>query len=478
MSNATASAALPPDDAGTAGIEHTLQVPSEGSAVPPAGGGKSASSGRKKRQEMPKDYSEIEQLLKRYVLLYGSKTVYDKDKHIIIGLDAMAAAFPTWFKYWKEHPERQMLDQDRVVFEPEGKLKQGYLNLWRGWQMKPKKGDCSKLLDLLVYLCGDDAAVFEWVVRWLAYPLRNPGTKMQTALILHGDEGSGKNLFFEAMKRIYGPYGTIIGQDQLEAQWNGWLSGKLFAVADEVVSRQEIRHHKGRLKSYVTGTEIIINEKFIQGRTERNCLNFVFLSNEIQPLSIDESDRRHLVIYTPPAKPREYYSAVKAEIDSGGIEALYHYLMHDVDMVDFTDHTKPLMTEAKRRLINISLSSPHQFFLEWSTGQLPVPFVSCRTRDLYQAYKRWCDKTGDRFPFPMARMKAEIERKIPAKIARIGDEKTQASCFIVNPGLRRPDQTEAAWMLAAVEVFVEALQTFSRGWNQGFDSSEVGNDRS
>lgn len=451
-----------------------MSGPPEEGARKPAGKPRRSPTGRAKRQEMPKDYSELERLLKRFVLLYGSKTVYDKEKHIIIGLDAMAAAFPTWHKAWKEHPERLMVDQDHVVFEPEGKLKQGYLNLWRGWQTKPKKGDCAKLLDLLHHLCGEDSAVFNWVLRWLAYPMRHPGTKMQTALILHGDEGSGKNLFFEAIKRIYGCYGTIIGQDQLENQYNGWLSGKLFAIADEVVSRQEIRHHKGRLKSYVTGTEIIINEKFIQGRSERNCLNFVFLSNEIQPLSIDESDRRHLVIYTPPAKPREYYQAVRAEIDAGGVEALYHFLMHDVDLEDFDAHTKPLMTEAKKRLIVLGLSSPHQFFHEWSGGQLPVPYLSCRTRDLYQAYKRWCDKIGDRFPFPMPRFKAEIERKIPCKIARIGDEKTQASCFIVNPDLRRPEQTEAQWMHAAVQTFVEAMQTFSKSWNQGFDGSEVG----
>jgi putative DNA primase/helicase len=473
MSSATVNAELPPEEGSSAGLEHTLQAPAEGSADAPKAAGKKSSGGQKKRQEMPKDYSEIERLLKRFVLLYGSMSVYDREKHIVIPLNAMAAAFPTWMKYWKEHPERQMVDQDRVVFEPEGKSKAGYLNLWKGWQMKPKKGDCTKILDLLAHLIGEDVEVFQWVLRWLAYPLRNPGTKMQTALILHGDEGSGKNLFFEVVKKIYGCYGIIIGQDQLENQYNGWISSKLFAIADEVVSRQEIRHHKGRLKSYITGSELIINEKFISGRTERNCLNFVFLSNEIQPLSIDESDRRHLVIYTPPAKGREYYQDVRGEIDKGGTEALYHYLMHEVDMADFDAHTKPLMTEAKKRLIGISLSSPHQFYAEWSSGSLPVPYVSCRTRDLYQVYLRWATKTGDRFPYPMVRFKAELERKLSSKIARIDELRTQASCFIVNPDLRLPEQTEAKWLQEAITIFVEHAQTFSKGWNQGFDSSEA-----
>ena len=30
-----------------------------------------------------------------------------------------------------------------------------------------------------------------WVLRWLAYPLQHPGAKMRTAMVVHGDEGSG-----------------------------------------------------------------------------------------------------------------------------------------------------------------------------------------------------------------------------------------------------------------------------------------------
>jgi putative DNA primase/helicase len=472
---------LPPDDAQPAGMEHTTSGPPEGVASgnvvsiksKQKAKPKTPSSGRGKRAETPKDYSEIERMLARYVLLYGSKTAFDKDKHTIIALDALAAAFPVWFKHWKEHPERKMVDQENLVFAPEGKVAPGFLNLWKGMEVKPKKGSCVLLLELLLHLCGEDMDIWNWVCKWIAFPLKHPGAKMQTALVLHGDEGSGKNLFFETVMSIYGRYGTIIGQDQLESPYNEWASCMLFAIADEVLSRQELRHHKGRLNSYVTGTKIIINEKFIRGRMERNCANFVFMSNETMPLPLSASDRRHLVIFTPPNRGSDFYKSVKAEIDAGGMEALYDYFLKEVELGDFTEHTKPPMTAAKQRLIDVSLSSPYQFFAEWQAGNLPVRFVSCRTRDCYQAYSRWCLKVGDRFPFPMVRFKAEIERKLSSKIARIGSSNQQSTVFIVNPELRLPEQTEADWIGAAVEVFVEGLSTFSKGWNQGFNINET-----
>ena len=38
-----------------------------------------------------------------------------------------------------------------------------------------------------------------WVLKWLAYPIQHPGAKMRTALVLHGPQGTGKNMFFEAI---------------------------------------------------------------------------------------------------------------------------------------------------------------------------------------------------------------------------------------------------------------------------------------
>jgi hypothetical protein len=150
---------------------------------------------------------------------------------------------------------------------------------------------------------------------------------MRTALVFHGPQGTGKNLFFEAVMAIYGEYGRIVDQAAIEDKFNDWASRKLLMIADEVVARQELYHVKNKLKSFVTGEWIRINPKNVAAHTERNCMNLVFLSNERQPLVLEGDDRRHCVIWVPPKPEEEFFSAVNEEIDNGGVEALHHYLL-------------------------------------------------------------------------------------------------------------------------------------------------------
>ena len=58
-------------------------------------------------------------------------------------------------------------------------------------------------------------------------------------------------------------------------------------------------NNKNWLKALITSTTVQINPKNLPRREERNHINIVFLSNEPQPLALDNSDRRYLVIYTP-----------------------------------------------------------------------------------------------------------------------------------------------------------------------------------
>jgi putative DNA primase/helicase len=259
------------------------------------------------------------------------------------------------------------------------------------------------LLDLLEYLCGGEPnarEVYLWVLKWLAYPIQHPGAKMRTALIFHGGQGAGKNLFFEAMMAIYGEYGRIIDQAAIEDKFNDWASRKLFLIGDEVVARQELFHVKNKLKGLVTGEWVRINPKNVAAHDERNHVNIVFLSNETQPLVLEKDDRRYAVIHTPDKLGEDFYREVADEIHKGGIEALHHHLLH-LDLGEFNEHTKPPMTESKKALIDVSLDSVERFLRDWIDGDIllgqdnePLPFCPCGSADLYTAYQRWCRQEG------------------------------------------------------------------------------------
>ena len=305
---------------------------------------------------------------------------------------------------WKTDDRRRTARPDQVVFDPSQTCGDDCVNLFGGMELEPKAGNVEPILDLIRYLTSrtsdkpeECAATVHWLLCWLAYPLQNLGSKLRTAVIMHGDEGAGKNFLFDLVVDIYGKYGALVGQDELEDRFNDWRSAKLFVVGDEVSSRAELVHNKNRLKALLPSRTEQITPKNFARRSEKNQMNIVFLSNELQPLALDNSDRRYLVVHTPRAKDPAYYEALGAWKAAGGAAAFYDYLLrYPVD--DFRIFAPAPFTKAKADLIDINRKSPERFWAEWSDGQLDLPYHSCEVDQAYQAYLKFAQRIGDRFP--------------------------------------------------------------------------------
>jgi len=373
---------------------------SSGGAPPPAEGGPTGKKGRGRKRDLPANFFDNLQTLKaHFALVYQTDTVWDGRHHFILGIGALRLAFGNdAVKAWLNSPDRRVVMKDAVVFDPtESVDERTHVNLFDGFEITPKRGECTKTLALLEHLCGGAGDVYQWILRWAALPLQRSGTKMATAVVMHGAEGTGKNLFWGAIQSIYGRYGTIIGQAQLETPFNGWLSAKLFVIGNEVVGRKEKWELKGALKHLVTEDFIYINEKNMPERVERNHANLVFLSNELQPLVLGRGDRRYLVVecWKPHPDGEAFYAAVRAELAAGGVEALYDYLLH-LPLGDFTPHTKPIATDAKRELVELGKDEPERFLEQWCADSLPLPRGAAFVEDLYSAFRRWCATQGER----------------------------------------------------------------------------------
>jgi putative DNA primase/helicase len=342
----------------------------------------------------------VPEAVERFSLIYGAGgTLYDHQEYQLIPKsDVLDICVDHCWREWKLHSERKVVKLTSVGFDPTERDKSILCNLWGGWPTVPKKGSCEILLGLLKYLCsgeeeGDTDKIYQWVLKWLAYPIQHRGAKMRTALIFHGPQGVGKNLFFEAYSAIFGEYGRTIGQAEIDDKFNEWASRKLFMIADEVMARQELYHQKNKIKSMITSETIRINPKNVTAHDERNHVNFVFLSNEVQPLVLEKDDRRFVVIWVPDKLPDNYYSDVADEIAAGGVAALHDHLLQ-LDLGDFTEHSKPPMTQAKQDLIDINMESGDRFVRDWVSGELGLPIMPADTSDIYRLYQHYAKKQG------------------------------------------------------------------------------------
>lgn len=359
----------------------------------------------------------VEEAVERYSLIYGAGgTMYDHQEYQLVPKSDVLDICPdhAW-REWKLHAGRKVVRLNEVGFDPTEKDTRITCNLWGGWPTTPKKGSCEILLDLLRYLCsGEESAgrteIFDWVLKWLAYPVQHQGAKMRTSLILHGPQGAGKNLFFEAYAAIFGEYGRIIGQAEIDDKFNDWASRKLFMIADEVVARQELFHIKNKIKALITGDSIRINPKNVTAHDERNHVNIVFLSNEVQPLVLERDDRRFVVIWVPDKLPDNYYADVAEEIAAGGVAALHEYLLQ-LDLGDFNEHSKPPMTRAKADLIELNLESGERFLMDWLGGELGVPVMPGATADIYKLYQHWVRRNGVSKPRELSQLIGGLARQ-------------------------------------------------------------------
>jgi putative DNA primase/helicase len=336
----------------------------------------------------------------RYVYIDGTKDVWDREKKRRIPEGAVKMALGDAYALWLNSAERRTVDVDHIVFDPTmTKDPATYINTFEGLPLEPVRDDaaCENLRWLIAFLCNHDGGALDWLTKWLAFPLQYPGAKMDTAVLMHSVmEGSGKSLFFaDTMGALYGQYAATVGQTQLESNFNAWQSRKLWAVFEEVVSRDQRYNQVGKIKHLITGKTVRMESKFINGWEEANHMNAVFLSNEILPWPISDSDRRLLVMWPQETLPPERQQAIGRELANGGVAALYAWLLA-VDLGDFNERTRPPHTDARQRLVALSRAGWQTFLHQWRTQELGRGlWGGCLSSDLYSLFLEWCQRNRE-----------------------------------------------------------------------------------
>jgi putative DNA primase/helicase len=227
-------------------------------------------------------------------------------------------------------------------------------------------------------------------------------------------------MFFDVIRKMYGKYGVMVGQNELEEKFNDWLSGKLLVIGNEVVTRQELFHNKNKLKWIITEDQIPIRAMQQSVRWESNHANVIFLSNESMPLVLEDGDRRHLVVYTPLSDETGLYKNVQAFLEADGAAKFMHFLL-SYALGEFNEHTKPLMTQAKVDLQELSMKPSERFVSEWLSGFIPLPLQVCSGEQLYRAFETWARRSGLRWTDDSSRFTNQVKRWVNEHVERDAD---------------------------------------------------------
>jgi hypothetical protein len=390
-------AKTPAESTGTvgAGVDPANEV------VPPTPSGAPPPMGDDGRLGLGGDSSNTpENVHANLVAILGTKFTYHISRDILMPPDAVRHSFPKLGNEWLKSTERRAVWKSDFIFDPTKPRfdpnNPDVLNRFTGFEPPEGEGIAPTLiLEHMKYLCGGDEAAYEFVLKWHALQFQKIGTKMESALIFKGAHGTGKNMLFTRIcNDLFGKYGTTITATQLASQYNDWASCKMYILANEVSTRRDRVDIQNKLKALITDEDMMINAKFKDNIPEKNFFNLVMFSNQSNPVTIEDGDRRYLVCEIPEAKDETYYGALGREINAGGIVGLYHYLMK-MDLTGFTKHTKPPMTQSKADSIADRLPPHDKFFDRLKKNHVEMQFRELvhtgviEKKALWRAFQLW-----------------------------------------------------------------------------------------
>ena len=292
-----------------------------------------------------------------------SDLTYQETKADGQGFKTVAAA-DAWTKWEnrRRYDDIGYFPGDDPVVDDDGVDK---INTWPGWGCLPKKGNVKPFLALLDYLFEGEPELKTWFLKWLAYPLQNPGKKALTAVLLHSRrQGVGKSFIGYIMGEIYGDNFNVISQDELQSSFNDWVVSKQFILGEEITGNNS-RREADRLKNMLTREKLNVNIKYQPGYLMADCANYLFTSNHVDALFLDDYDRR-TVVHEITALPKSdaWYARIDTWRESSeGPPALFEYLLTQVDLSDFNPKSPAPLTAAKSDMIALSKSDLDLFVM-------------------------------------------------------------------------------------------------------------------
>ena len=236
-------------------------------------------------------------------------------------------------------------------------------------------------------MCGDDRKVYDFVVDWLAFILQRC-QRSEAMVGMYSTQGTGKGRFVQKIIDILGDRMCFhcCDTNRILSRFNFSLANKLLVFMDECLVSDK-RAAANDLKGKITEPTVNIEKKFHEVTPDTNRMNFVFATNNDNPIHIESNDRRALLLYVSDelsgaANSAEARAAIR-DLNAVSPEAIARVLYAHKLPEGRLSHAIP-RTEAKWRETVKSLSPMEQFLFQlYKSGDnrlFPAPDSSGRQR--------------------------------------------------------------------------------------------------
>lgn len=232
---------------------------------------------------------------------------------------------------------------------------------------------CPYIHRVLYHICGNGDLEYEWFVNWLAFTVQTR-KKVETAWVFSGVPGTGKGIFFDRILRpiIGDKYSSKKRLDHLEEQFNAYLQQTLFLVYEEFRLSDSKQDGKllNKLKDEIGGTTTNIRAMRTDVVEVPNYTNYIFFSNHLDAIRIEEGDRRFNIGPAQLIPLRAVWPKVTEELPrlDGELGTFVGFLM--AYAANEQNARTPIENAAKRNMQQLAMGYNERFCLALRKGEL------------------------------------------------------------------------------------------------------------
>jgi hypothetical protein len=327
------------------------------------------------------------------LLQVGAMRQWYSNQLVAVGKRTMSVA-----DYWLSHKDRRQYQG--IEFAPV-KAREGYYNLWRGFAVEPREGDCSKFLaHIKDNVAQGDEYIFKWVIGWFAQIVQQVHVKIGTSLALRGGQGVGKTKIGEVVGSLFGSHYELVSDPRyITGNFNSHMAQLVLLHADEAFWAGDKRS-EGKLKDMVTGIRHRLEFKGVDPILVNNYIRLFVTGNQDWLVPAGFHERRFAILDVGQGRMQDndYFAAIDHEMNHGGREALLYYLLKfDLSQVNLREipRTGALLEQI------IESADPQQswWFDVLKRGELPWGIDepnTCPKKTLFRRYVQHANLQGAR----------------------------------------------------------------------------------
>lgn len=334
--------------------------------------------------------------------------------------------------WWLEHKDRRQAKG--VVFDPKGDAK-GYFNLWKGFSVTPKEKDCQCFLDFIHdVICDSDEELYRFFIGYFAHLIQRTWELPETALILVGEQGTGKSFVIKQFARLIAEHTVTVSQRRhVVGGFNAHMANTILFIGEEVSYATSFATNA--LKAPITEPYLMLEAKGHDAVPIRNCIRYVLLTNDQHVVLMGPKERRFSVYQVSNQRQQDhkFFAELASYMDNGGLEGLMHHLQN-FDLSNFNIRQVP-RSKGFARQVEQSLTGVERFWYErLLAGELPAgkPWPKqIEKAKLADDYQGFCIEVG------VSRRGAEtsLGRNLQKMCPRIGETRPAGKRHFILPSL-------------------------------------------